>query len=337
MNTESEIKVSILVAIYNSESFLDLLIKSVMGQTYRNLEIILVNDGSPDKSGEICDNYAKEDNRIKVIHKPNGGCCDARNKGMEHVTGEYLSIIDGDDWLEPDYVEYLLGIALEYKSDMSMSLNIFTTRDRVQIDRDLVEIWTAEKAATEIIYPRVPIGPWNKLYKTSLIKNNNINFNVPWSGEGHYFTTMAAEYSNQVSVGRRKVYNYRLNNACSGLTNYKVIMGTNALWNTQNIWKKSIIRTPAIENAIRYHIWFNYHFIIKLIIATESYEQYNKEYKESLLMIRKMLPLTLLKSDVTLRERWQMIKLAAFPKLYARRFIKAEKTALTKDLTKLVN
>ena len=101
-------KVTIIVAIYKSEKFLPKLINSIITQTYQNLEIVLVDDGSPDNSGAICDEFATKDNRIVVIHKKNGGTCEARNAGMEIATGEYMSIIDGDDWLEVDYVEYLM-------------------------------------------------------------------------------------------------------------------------------------------------------------------------------------------------------------------------------------
>ena len=90
-------KVTIIVAIYKSEKFLDKMIKSIIAQTYTNLEIILIDDGSPDNSGKICDMYAKTDDRIIVIHKENGGACEARNVGLKQATGEYVTIIDGDD------------------------------------------------------------------------------------------------------------------------------------------------------------------------------------------------------------------------------------------------
>ena len=169
-------KISIIVAIYKSEKFLDKLINSIITQTYKNLEIILVNDGSPDNSGVICDNYAKKDNRIKVIHKKNGGACEARNYGINAASGDYVSIIDGDDWLEPDYIEYLVDLIVSTNSDMALTDKIFTTRDRKQVNNDRKEIWTSEKAAASIIYPIIPIGPWNKLIKLSVIKNNNISF-----------------------------------------------------------------------------------------------------------------------------------------------------------------
>ena len=103
-------KVSAIVAIYKSEKFLPKLIDSIINQTWQNLEILLVDDGSPDNSGAICDDYASRDDRIRVIHKKNGGACEARNVGLAEATGEYILIIDGDDWLELDYVAYLMNL-----------------------------------------------------------------------------------------------------------------------------------------------------------------------------------------------------------------------------------
>lgn len=335
MKENQSIKVSIIVAIYNSAKFLDKLITSIIDQTYKNIEVILIDDGSPDNSGEICDKYAALDSRIKVLHKKNGGACDARNKGLEMVTGEYLSIIDGDDWLEPDYVEYLLKLAVDTGSEMSMSKYIFTTRDREQVTADNIETWTAEEAAVQIIYPKMPIGPWNKLYKTSLIKDNHIDFNVPWSGEGHWFSCMAAQCANHVGVGSRKVYNYRLNNAGSGLTNFKVVMGTNALWNTKNIGNKLVHPTKRLKAAVNYHIWSCYHFILMLITATNSKQEYAKEYKECLAQTKAMLPSVLLRSEVTWKHKIKMILITMFPITYAKYIIKKNRKALEKDLKNL--
>lgn len=169
-------KVSIIVAIYNSGKFLRKNIESIINQTYRNIEIILVDDGSPDDSPAICDEYALKDSRINVIHKKNGGTCEARNYGLKKMTGDYVTIIDGDDWLEPDYVEYLMDLIHKTKSEMAMTDRLFTTRDRQQIKNDKAETWTSEDAATAIIYPRFAIGPWNKMYKTSVLKNHNLTF-----------------------------------------------------------------------------------------------------------------------------------------------------------------
>lgn len=326
------IKVSIVVAIYKSEKFLDKLIKSIIHQTHKNIEVILVDDGSPDNSGAVCDKYAKQDHRIQVLHKKNGGACDARNQGMKLATGEYISIIDGDDWLEPDYIDYLLNLCLETNSDMSMCKNIFTTRDRVQVEEDHIETLTPEEAAVQIIYPKIPIGPWAKLYKTSLIFDNHIDFNVPWSGEGHYFTAMAAQYANHVALGYRKVYDYRMNNLNSGLTHYNVVMGTNALWNTQNIGRKLLHPTKRLINAVNYHIWCNYHYILFLIVATNSKVKYAKEYHESLVKTKTMLPKVLLYSEIGLRGKARMFLMTLFPIYFAKRDLKKSQEALKKDL-----
>ena len=121
-------KVSIIVAIYKSANFLDKCISSITDQNYKNLEIILVDDGSPDNSGTICDQHAMKDNRIKVIHKKNGGTCDARNAGLAIATGDWIVIVDGDDWLSKDYVSYMMDMAHRTGAEMTMTDNIFTTR-----------------------------------------------------------------------------------------------------------------------------------------------------------------------------------------------------------------
>ena len=102
--------VSVIIPIYNVENFVEKCIESILFQTIQNLEIILVDDGSSDGSGDICDVYAKKDARIKVIHKKNGGVSSARNMGISNATGEYICFVDGDDFVADDYIEYLLRL-----------------------------------------------------------------------------------------------------------------------------------------------------------------------------------------------------------------------------------
>lgn len=314
-----QIKVSIIIAIYKSEKYIRKCIDSVLQQTYENIEIILVDDGSPDDCPRICDEYAKSDPRIVVLHKKNGGACEARNEGLKKVTGDYISIIDGDDWLEVDYVEYLLNIITITNADMAMTDHIFTTRDREQVESDTIEEWTNEEAAIAIIYPRIAIGPWNKLYSTSLIKDNHIDFSVPWSGEGLYFSCMAAQHSKKVAVGHRKVYNYRLNNIESGLTRYRVEMGINALQNIKNIEEVSIVRTRKFMNAINWHIWKNYNYVLFLIIATDSKQENQALLCDCKRNIRKMLPSVLMKSEIGKKAKIKTIIKGIIPEHIAKK------------------
>ena len=105
--------ISVIVPCYNVEEYLPKCIESILNQTYRNLEILLVDDGSPDNCGRICDEYAAKDSRIRIIHKKNGGLSDARNAALDVMTGEYVTFIDSDDYVSDDYVEYLYKIIKE--------------------------------------------------------------------------------------------------------------------------------------------------------------------------------------------------------------------------------
>lgn len=324
-------KVSAIVAIYNSEKFLKKLIESITAQTWENLEIILVDDGSPDNSGKICDEYKEKDSRIRVIHKENGGACEARNVGLAAATGEYVLIIDGDDWLELDYVEYLMGLVHKTGAKMAMTDHIFTTRDRKQILDDNIEKWTPEEAFCKIIYPEFPIGPWNKIYETKMLRDNKISFSVPWSGEGLYFASMAAQCSNCIAVGHRKIYNYRLNNIGSGLTHYNVVMGINALENINYIKKVRIIKTKRTENAVNWHIWKNNYFVLFLIKATDSKDKNLKLYKECRSYILKNCISVAVLSEIKLRARIKVVLQGIMPIMCIRRELNQQNKALKKD------
>lgn len=110
--------VSVIVPVYKVEKYLHRCIDSIINQTYKNLEIILVDDGSPDNCGKICDEYAEKDNRIKVIHKSNGGLSSARNAGLDVANGDYVYFVDSDDYIDTKLVEDNLNLAIEHDADM---------------------------------------------------------------------------------------------------------------------------------------------------------------------------------------------------------------------------
>ena len=327
-------KVSIIIAIYKSEPFLEKLVKSCINQTYKNIEIILVDDGSPDNSGRMCDYYAKTDRRIRVIHQKNGGTCAARNAGLKIATGDYIMIVDGDDWLENDCISYFMQLIETTGSEMAMSLNLFTTRDRVQIKKDDIQIWSAEKATASIIYPYMMLGPWNKLYSKKIIDKYKISFSVPWFGEGLYFATTVSQHCNFVAVGKRKVYNYRLNNTNSGLSNYGVQKGFNALENTITIKDNLIIKTPMVKNAINWHIWKNNLFLLLQIVGTHSERENLKVYKMCMKYLRDNMLKVLINSNVNLKEKMKIIVAGCSPIFYVNLVIKKNQKGLKKDKMK---
>lgn len=123
-------RISVIVPVYKVEVYLRKCLDSIVGQTYRNLEIVLVDDGSPDDCGTICDEYAAKDERIKVIHQKNGGVSAARNAGLDAAAGEWIGWVDSDDWIEPDMYEYLLDHALRAEADIAVCSRFERYRDR---------------------------------------------------------------------------------------------------------------------------------------------------------------------------------------------------------------
>ena len=174
-------KISIIVPIYNVEKYLEKCISSLLNQTFSDFELILVNDGSPDNCGKICDSFKEKDSRIKVLHLENGGVCRARNKGMELATGDFYVFVDSDDWVEQNFLKYfanhiedddtvIIQNAIRDKNDTSDS-NFFRFEDESFIlEEDLATMITKN-----IYY--LPQGfPWNKLYSRKIIEANNLKF-----------------------------------------------------------------------------------------------------------------------------------------------------------------
>ena len=325
-------KVTIIVPLYKSEEFMRKCVDSILNQTYQNIELILVDDGSPDNSGAIADEYSREDDRVVVIHEENGGTCAARNAGLAKATGKYLMFADGDDWLAPDCIEYLLRLLNETNSEMSMTDCVFTTRNIHQNKDDWVKKLTPEEATCEILYIKTPVGPWNKLYTTEVLKKNNLTFSVPWFGEGLWFSAMAAQLSNSVGYGHRKVYIYRKNNPNSGTTVRNVQHGLNSLRNIEYIKKKLIVRTPATEDAANWHIWKNNFNLLVFIIGAHAEKQYKKEYRQALYNVKVMMPSVLKNSDISAKKKIEIIGLSTFPRTAARCAISLKRYLFKKDV-----
>lgn len=170
--------VSVVVPIYKVELYLRRCVDSILNQTYTHLEIILVNDGSPDQCGDIADSYALKDNRVRVIHKHNGGLSDARNAGMQVVTGDYTMFVDSDDWLEKTMIEELVDKSIHYKAEVVQSAFYYAYDDYLQLDTryfsdkdDPVVLNNKQLMYELVINEKIKNFAWGKLYQTSLIKD----------------------------------------------------------------------------------------------------------------------------------------------------------------------
>lgn len=162
--------ISVIVPIYKVEAYLDECISSIVAQTHKNLEIILVDDGSPDNCGAICDAWAAKDSRIQVIHKENGGLSDARNAGIEIANGDYIAFVDSDDWIKPEMYETMLAALTRENADIC-ACNILSCYADRQIKWGCCEYTTgnSEKILSMLYNDTAyPVSAWNKLYRRTL-------------------------------------------------------------------------------------------------------------------------------------------------------------------------
>ena len=212
-------KITVIVPVYNVEHYLDKCLDSVIKQTYKNIEIIVVNDGSTDNSGEICQEYAQKDNRIVYIEKENGGLSDARNAGLDQMTGSYVTFVDSDDWIEQDYVETLYQKITEYQADIAIgnyysfdeerSVFLFhilgdsyyeKAHDNVSIFENLYENQEMRSFAL--------ISAWGKLYKARLFEQ--LRFDIGKLGEDGYLNQKVYLLSEKVIYLNKGLYAYRI-------------------------------------------------------------------------------------------------------------------------------
>ena len=170
--------ISVIVPIYKTEPYLCKCVNSILHQTYKNLEIVLVDDGSPDGCPQICDEYAAMDPRIIVIHKKNGGQAEARNVGLKQATGEYVSFVDSDDWLETDYYDILFGQIMD--NDVAIcGYNIVDEQGKKAVDCALdkrcIDIRYDSTALKRLVFHPAFGLLWNKLYRASAIRSVEIS------------------------------------------------------------------------------------------------------------------------------------------------------------------
>ena len=276
------IKVSVIVPIYNVEKFLPKCIESIINQEHDNLEIILVDDGSPDKCGDICDQYKNRDDRIVVIHKYNAGVSSARNTGIENATGDYVCFIDGDDFVMPDYVSYMLKLAIENQADISLTTEMFGNYDEKQTENERLRTWDAEDAVEAILCYQVPIGCYCKLIKKEIIRKVRFMPEI-FIGEGFNFNVDAFQHSARIVASNRKIYYYRRDNPTSAMTKFSINKCECGLHALEIIKQKLIFHSERIENAWKFANWrthSDFYDMFKLAKAEKEFPDIFRKCKK---------------------------------------------------------
>ena len=206
--------ISIIVPVYNSGKYLDYCLETICRQTYQDWECILIDDGSTDESGAICDVWSKKESRIRTVHQSNAGVSMARNNGIGYARGEYIAFIDSDDWIDDNYLSILIanggnsdlivsGIIDQYEGGQSVIIKP-NTSGTINISRPYADV------LTDLLKKNLLYGPTNKLYKTDLIRKYGIVFPDGCSlGEDLVFNFRYLNYVNSIETISEAHYNYR--------------------------------------------------------------------------------------------------------------------------------
>lgn len=209
LNKRTE-KISVIVPVYNVELYMKKCIESLIGQTYPNLEILLVDDGSTDATGQICDRYAEKDNRIQVLHKENGGLSDARNYGIDRARGSLLAFVDGDDWIHPQMYELMSGVMECQNADVVTcqfeQRNADFAKQRYRLEQVNLKVLNGTEALSEIEIPLVVA--WNKLYKKEIF--DNIRYPKGKLHEDEYVIHKIFYQCRKVAVMDKPLYFYTI-------------------------------------------------------------------------------------------------------------------------------
>ena len=200
--------ISVIVPVYNVEKYLERCVKSIVAQTYKDLEILLIDDGSTDKSGKMCDEFLQTDSRIKVFHKQNGGLSDARNYGIEHSAGEFISFVDSDDYIDEKMLETLHRLITENDADLAVcsAMDVFEGKEVTQVKE--IKEFNLNKVESYKYMLRgdgIP-SACNKLYKRQTV--GDVRFPVGKLYEDGFFTPQILKKVEKTAVTSKPMYYY---------------------------------------------------------------------------------------------------------------------------------
>ena len=305
--------ISIVVPVYNVEKYLERCVNSLINQTYEDIEILLIDDGSRDGSGQICDEYVKKDSRIKAFHKENGGLSDARNYGMERATGEYIAFIDSDDYIEPDMMEYLIGSICGADMAMCGIYEDYASGVRYGYKgRELsIEVDNVEAFCMILEGSIVAASACNRIIKTEIARKQR--FRVGRLYEDHFFNNDLMPTLNKVRINTRPLYHY-VHREGSITTTFKS-ENLDSIAAAREALIISDTTMPGIKEYARLRLLWVYFGALYSILCQDNYEEI-PEYKQVLSFLRSHTMEVFTNRHFTLARRIAAVVLKFNVKLY---------------------
>ena len=307
--------ISVIVPVYNVEKYLPKCVDSILAQTYDNLEIILVEDGTKDNSGAICDEYARKDSRIRVIHKENGGLSSARNAGMDIARGEYFGFVDSDDWIEPEMYETLLNLAAKYDADMvcgsRYDVEAATGVRTLGLHHEKEECLSSmEMLGRVFTWNGCDSAAWDKLYRRYLF--DGIRYPLGMYSEDIAIFYKLMEKANRVALCEKPLYNYihRENSITTAKLSEKTFHYPN---HTEVIYPYILQNHPELKNQARFlRVRGIAYAMMSIDLAGEdAWKQYDSYYRSQRRQLRSHLPFLLTSPYHGTKERIIHLLLAA--------------------------
>ena len=272
-------KISVIVPVYNVEQYLERCVDSIINQTYTNLEIILVNDGSTDNSGKLCDELAKKDERIRVIHKENGGLSDARNRGIDESESDLVGFIDSDDYIDSDMYEVLLKNLNDTDADLSMCAlyDVYNNTPEAQVTNK--EIWklSSEQAIKMVMEAKIlSVTAVNKLYRKSLF--TDLKFEVGKIAEDAFIMIKLLDKCEKIVATNEKKYYYvhRENSITTQKFSTKFLNVIEAYEQNSNI---ILEKYPKLKDVAQTRMNWAYFYVLDRLLLDDNYNDKELENK----------------------------------------------------------
>ncbi len=293
--------ISVILPIYNVEAYLSRCIDSVIAQTYTNIEIVLVDDGSPDGCPAICDEYATRDERVRVIHKKNGGLSDARNAGICVSQGRYVTVIDSDDYVTEDYVEVMYNAIKKTNCDIAIGSHEVIYENGTIFDKSTGEdtVLTPKQTLERILYDDgVDLSAWAKLYDRSLF--DTVEYPVGRLFEDAATTYLLIDKADSIAFVSKPIYKYMIrNNSITGQCFSPRKM--DLITSTEEMCTYISKKYPELKNPAKRRLLYAYFSTLsQLAMSSQSYPA---EQKKMMRFIRKNAMTVLLDKRAPMRDK----------------------------------
>lgn len=323
-------KISIIVPVYNCEKYISNCINSILEQSFKDFELILVDDGSSDRSFEICESFAKKDNRVRAIHQPNSGVSRARNRGMDEAKGEYIGFVDGDDCVDKEMYERLYKNLAYNNADISICgiVNYFVKKDGTtekvrQSQVDGFWIFSGEQALKEALQSRLySVNPVNKLFKRELF--DKLRYPEGKISEDAFLIPVVISKAGKVVYDSKPMYYYLRRENSITTSNF-----SDRDWDVVEAYKNHLNmvseKFPNLKKVAKFRYLWAYTYVIDKIMLSENSENYLKDFKKAFDFIKKNILEIIFNPYFSLKRKIAVIVLLINKKIYKKMIMTVNK------------